>query len=264
MHKIEQQWDEITHALRGAVTLISGFGYSRDTLTANYATIPIAYYLKKIGLPKSFDLASKFSDDRRSIRNWLIVSLVKRVFGGTPDSVLRPIREVLREGTNEFPFDKIMDKFKGTNKSLVTAEDDIENMVCHRYGQGYTFSTLALLYPSLDFRYKFHIDHIHPQSHFTRAKLRKRGIPEHEIDFYLNHVNVLPNLQILEGVPNQEKGATDFKHWLKKSCTTERERKDYIKRHYIPDIDLSIDNFQEFIEGRKTLIREELCKRLDV
>ena len=184
MHKIEDEWDRIEQALRGAVTLISSLGYSRDTLTANYAIIPIAYYLKKINLPKNFDIASRFSSDRDTIHRWLILSLVKRVFGGSPDSVLRPVRELLRQAEDEFPLDKIIDKFKGTNKSLMSTEDDIENMLSCRYGQGYTFSTLALLYPSLDFRNKFHIDHIHPRSLFTRAKLKKAGIPEVNIDFY--------------------------------------------------------------------------------
>lgn len=264
MLKIEKEWDQVKQALRGAVTLVSGLGYNRETLTANYAIIPVAYYLTKVGFPKNFDLSERYSEDRKSIRRWLILSLVKRVFGGAPDSVLRPIREILGGASDGFPLQKITDKFKGTNKSLVTTEDDVENMLCYRYGQGYTFSTLALLYPSLDFRNRFHIDHIHPQSHFTRAKLRKRGIPDHKIDFYLDYVNTLPNLQFLEGVPNQEKGATDFKEWLKKSCAFVEERKDYIRRHYIPDIDLSLDNFREFIEGRKALIREELRKRLNV
>jgi len=68
MLRIGQQWDLITSALRNAVTLISSFGYSRDTLTATNAIIPIAYYLLKKGLPKNFDQEPGFLNrDRRTV-----------------------------------------------------------------------------------------------------------------------------------------------------------------------------------------------------
>jgi len=264
MLKIEQEWDTIAGALRGAVTLVSSFGYSRDTLTANYAIIPVAYYLMKIGLPRNFDVAYQYSKDRDVIRRWLILTLVKRVFGGTPDSVLRPIREVLRDSSNEFPLDKVIGKFKGTNKSIATTEDDIENMLCYQYGQGYTFSTLALLYPSFDFRNRFHIDHIHPRSHFTKAKLRSREIPEAEYDFYMDNVDLLPNLQLLEGIPNQEKSDTDFYLWLQKYFSSPDIKTDYMKRHFIPETIHSFSNFREFFEQRKTKLKKELCRILGV
>jgi uncharacterized protein with ParB-like and HNH nuclease domain len=261
MLKIEELWDEIRQGLRAAVMLVSGFGYSRDTLTANYAIIPIAYHLAKIGLPKNFDVANKYSEDRKVIQRWLILSLVKRAFGGTPDSVLRPTREVLRQNSNGFPLDSIIEKFKGKNKSLSFSEDDIENMLYYRYGQGYTFSTLAMLYPTLDFRNKFHIDHIHPGSRFTRAKLRRQEISEDDIDFYMEYVNTLPNLQLLEGIPNQEKNDTHFSEWFEEKVEA---KADYKKRHYIPNVDFSLENFKDFIEERKILIKNKLYELLGV
>ncbi len=261
MLEIEKLWDEITQALRAAVTLVAGFGYCQKTLTANYAIIPLAYYLKKIGLPKNFDVSSKFAEERKAIQRWLIRSLIKRAFGGTPDSVLRPTREVLRDNSNGFPLDSIIEKFKGRSKSLSFVEDDIENMLYYKYSQGYTFSTLAFLYPSLDFRNKFHIDHIHPSSHFTRAKLRRLEIPEDDIDFYMEHVNTLPNLQLLEGIPNQEKSDTQFAEWFEDIVA---EKAEYKNRHYIPDIDFSLENFKDFFAERKALIRNRLRELLDV
>ena len=127
---------------------------------------------------------------------------MKRVFGGVPDTVLRPAREILRKQNAAFPLEEIKDRFKGTTKSLQVTEDDIENLLLSRYGQGYTFSTLSLRYKTLDFRNKFHIDHIFARGLFTRAKLRKRGIPDRDIDAYMEWVDLLPNLQLLEGTPN--------------------------------------------------------------
>jgi hypothetical protein len=264
MLSIEGEWDGIKSALRGAAILISAFGYSSETLTSNYVIIPIAYYLKKKNCPSSFDISSQYYEDREAIRRWLIRALVKRVFGGAPDSVLRPIREVLNNVADGFPFQTIMGAFKGTNKSLAITEDDIENMLYYRYGQGYTFSTLALLYPSFDFRNKFHIDHIHPESHFTRAKLLKRGIQENDIDFYLENANLLPNLQLLEGVPNQEKSDTDFSLWIDEKFQSADEKNEYMRKHDIPEVDLSLMNFRQFVEERTKGIQNELRKLLSV
>jgi uncharacterized protein with ParB-like and HNH nuclease domain len=264
MLKIEKEWDDITSALRHAVTLISSFGYNRDRLTANNAVIPVAYYLLKQRVPKNYDAANKFREDREVVRHWLILSLVKRVFGGVPDTVLRPIREILRKQNAAFPLEQIKDNFKGTTKSLQVTEDDIENLLLLRYGQGYTFSTLSLLFPTVDFRNKFHIDHIFSRSLFTRAKLLKRCIPARDIDAYMESVDLLPNLQLLEGIPNQEKSASDFEDWLQKTCASKRERIDFCAKHFIPDCDLSLENFQEFFNERKALLRQKLADILQV
>ncbi len=262
MSKIEKEWDDITGALRSAVQLVWGFGYNRETLTANYAIIPIANYLKKIGLPMSFDIGRRYASERDVIRQWVILSLVKRVFGGQPDTVLRPIRDIINKSNDVFPLQEIIDKFKGTPKSLIFTDDDVENLLHYKYGQGYTFSILSLLYPSLDFRNKFHIDHIHPRSLFTKSKLRRRGIQEEDIEYYLENVDQMPNLQLLEGIPNQEKSNTDFENWLKSTFRPPEQRREYMKKHLIPDVDLSLANFREFFEERKSLMKKELKRIL--
>jgi hypothetical protein len=264
MLQIEQQWELIKTALRNAVTLISSFGYSRDTLTANNAVIPIAYYLLKKGLPKNFDQSSVFASDRKQIKHWLIVSLVKRAFGGVPDTVLRPIRDILKTDNAAFPLAAIRDKFKGTTKSLEFTDDDLENLLYSRYGEGYTFSTLVLLYPTLDFRNKFHVDHIFPRSFFTRSRLLKRGIDANDVDLFIKQADALPNLQLLEGIPNQEKSDSDFEEWLKTKYPTERERADYMAKHCIPEIPLSIQNFGEFVTERRKLMKAHFADLLDV
>lgn len=103
------------------------------------------------------------------------MSLLKRAFSGQPDNVLRPIRAIIEEnGTKEFPIDEIISKLKGTSKTIVFTNDDIENLLEHQYGKGETLTVLMLLYPSLDFNNKFHIDHMYPKSVFTKKSLIKR------------------------------------------------------------------------------------------
>lgn len=257
MLAIETKWSEISEAIRLAVTLVSSLGYNRDTLTSNNAIIPISYYLLKKGLPHTFVQSSNHIDDRKKIHKWLVLSLLKRTFSGQPDNVLRPIRQILSYGHSSFPLDEIVEKFKGGTKSLIFDDDEIENLLSYRYGQSYTFSALALLYPSLDFRNKFHIDHIFPKSFFTKKKLLKKGVDESKVDYYLDNFNYLANLQLIEGISNQEKSDTAFEEWLYKTYPSEPDRKDYRRKHYIPDTDFSFENFESFIIEREKLMTEK-------
>ncbi|PQV43197.1 DUF262 domain-containing protein [Methanohalophilus euhalobius] len=258
MLNIERNWDDIADSIRLSLNLVSSYGYHRDILTSNNAIIPISYYLLKKGIPSNFVESINYREDREKIRKWLIISLLKRTFSGQPDNVLRPIRNIISNNNSSFPCEEIKDSLKGTTKSLEFNDDEIENLFLLEYGKKHIFSILALLYPTLDFKNKFHQDHIYPRSFFKRGKLEKYGITESKIEFYLDNFNYLVNIQLLEGIPNQEKSDMDFKEWLLKTYPDERARKDYMEKHYIPDVNLSFDNFEEFIFKRKKLMFNKL------
>ncbi len=67
---------------------------------------------------------------------------------------------------------------------------------------------------------------------------------------------------MLEGVPNQEKSGTDFDIWIKEKYPNTDDRKAYMERNYIPDVNLSLENFKEFIEEREKLIVSAFKKLL--
>lgn len=256
MLKIEERWPEIRASLSAAVILVESFGYTGETLTSNNALIPIAYYLHRLGAPPTFAQASSFAEDRKRILKWLVMSLLKRAFSGVPDNVLRPVRRTLAEHYKDgFPLMQVIDSLKGTTKTLTFANEDVDNLFLYEYSKSYTFSTLALLYPTLDFRNKFHVDHIFPKHLFTASSLRKRGWSEADIQFGLDNYNRLANLQLLEGIPNQEKSGKDFATWLSETYPNEVERRDFMRKHYIPDVDLSLGNFRAFVRERTELLR---------
>lgn len=258
MLTIEDNWDRISEAMKLAIKLVSSYGYHRDILTSNNAIIPISYYLLKKDLPRNFVESSTYKKDRETIRKWLIVSLLKRTFSGQPDNVLRPIRNIISTNYSSYPLDNIVQTLKSGTKSIAFNDDEIKNLLYYQYGQKYTFSVLALLYPTLDFKNKFHQDHIFPKSFFTNKELTEKGIASNKLSFYLSNFNCIANLQLLEGIPNQEKLDMDFKEWLYKMHPNKKVRKEYMIRHYIPEIDLSFDNFENFIHERKELMYAKL------
>lgn len=82
----------------------------------------------------------------------------------------------------------------------------------------------------------------------------KGGIPEDKIESYLREFDRLANLQLIEGIPNMEKSNSDFEQWLSKSYPKRQGRLDYMEKHYIPDLDLGLEHFDQFIVERKKLM----------
>lgn len=264
MMKIESRWDDIKKSIKQAVLLVSSFGYSGETLTSNNALIPIAYYLLINGIPDNFVDSGTTRANREKMKKWLIRSLLKKVFSGQPDNVLRPIREILKtNGSLEFPLDEIFDRFKGTNKSIHFTDDDIDEFLLKlKYGKSDTLSTLMLLYPSLDFSNKFHEDHMYPKSKFTKVYLRKQGVPEDKLDWYISTINDISNLQLLAAQLNEEKLATNFNDWFNSQYETDNDKYQYRSVHYLPDMSYTYENYPLFIEERKKLLKTQLRKIL--
>lgn len=261
MLHIENEWENITKAIRDALRLIFSFGFSRENITSNNLTIPIAYYLKHIGLPDNFEISASHIEDRRKIKKWFTFSLLKKVFSFMPDGVLKPVREIIKNSTGGFPLEQIVEHFKGSNRSLLFTEDDISNLLYSKYGHGDTLVVLSILYPWADLRNNFHVDHIFPKSTFTTKRLLKKGVPADKASLFIENSNYIGNLQLLEEIPNLEKSNTDFHVWLKESVTSSA-LSDYKRKHYIPDVDLSFPNFDEFFVEREALFIEALSKEL--
>lgn len=264
MMKIESRWDDIKKAIKQEVLLVSAFGYSGETLTSNNALIPIAYYLFINGMPDNFVDSGTTKSNRDKIKKWLICSLLKKVFSGQPDNVLRPIRDIIREnGINEFPIENIIDKFKGTNKSIQFTSADIDEFLLKlKYGKSDTLSTLMLLYPSLDFSNKFHVDHMYPKSKFSKQYLRKQGVTEDKLEWYIETVNDISNLQLLAAQLNEEKLTTDFDVWFNNQCPTDNDKYQYRRLNFLPDMKYSYLDYPVFIEERRKLLKEQLSKEL--
>ena len=92
--------------------------------------------------------------------------------------------------------------------------------------------------------------------------MAKKGVLADRIDAYIENVNYLGNLQLLEATPNEEKNNKDFDEWLEETYSDTAELKAYKEKHFIPDVDLSFTNFDEFLEEREKLIVKALRKEL--
>ncbi|MEN6350509.1 MAG: DUF262 domain-containing protein [Syntrophomonas sp.] len=268
MLMIENEWDNISEAIRTAVVLIDSLGFNRDTLTANNAVIPIAYYILKRRLNDRYITNVNEQKDRDLIRKWLSISLLKRIFGSHADNVLTLMRDEINKsvskGIYSFPFDQIKNSLKGNpTKSFIFTNDDIENLFTYNYGQAYTFQALALLYPWLDYRNQFHLDHMHPKSKFTKKEFSKLNLTNDDAECYLKYCNNIVNLQLIEGPINQQKSDMSLSDWINCMCSSSQVKDAYFNKHYI-DISnsLNFDDFIDFSTKRKLLMKAEFERLL--
>lgn len=264
MYLIEREWDNISNSLYNTVQLISSFGFSDKTLTAYNAIIPIAYFLHKNRIGDQILSSSSQSENRKLIKEWLLRALLKKVFGGTPDNLYPNYRDIISQNLGKFPLKQLIDKYKGTNKSLSFDEETITNLINTQYGNAFAFMILSLIYP-LNHHYVFHQDHIHPKKFFTEKELIKIGIlDEHERSILKSSFNTIGNLQLIQETENLEKNATPFKVWLDGKYL-DADLINYKNLHFIPlDNDLTLQNFLDFFSKRKELIKRKLIALLSV
>ena len=254
---IESNWDSIKEALTSTVRLISRFGFHSKNIVAPLALLPIAFYLLKKGNP-NFDKSSRAEDAEAqvAIRKWFVFSTLKNAFGGSSDTTLTRLRQILRRCDSDalFPADELYKSLE-IEPSLSNAE--IDRIFEYQYHGRYTYLVLSLLYPDRDWKNAvFHEDHIFPKSEFKIPSLKKRSYDENKIQQYMSSFNTLQNLQLLTDSENMSKNAAPFDEWLRTRDTTFR------CRHRIPDLpDYSFDHFEKFSKARTELMVAAL-KRL--
>ena len=260
MAAFEDKWDEIKSTLMLTVHLISDFGLNAQNLSAHNAILPIAYYIYMRNLREFFLTHSRFQQDREAIREWLIRSLMKSgVWGSGLDTLLTALRQVIRDnGGDGFPADRIYSEMARRGRSLVFEEEEIEDIVDMQSGNRLAFALLSLIFPFVDLRNQFHIDHVFPASRFTEKRLLAAGVAEERIDDVMSCKNRLANLQLLEGAVNLEKSARAPMEWLDCTYSDPNGRQDYLERHLLGDLPESIVEFESFYDARRARLKKKI------
>jgi uncharacterized protein with ParB-like and HNH nuclease domain len=265
MATIEKNWEKSSVAVQAAVELVAKLGYNRNSLVATNTIIPIAYFIYKNDFETKILHSAQREDDRKSIKEWLARVLLKGIFGGNPDSIYPKMRDLINRNQGKFPLKETISEYKGSPKSISFTEDDIESLLDQQYGQAKTFCALTLLYPGLNNNFKYHQDHIHPKSFFTKKNLKTLGMARDKIEIFTEGFNKLSNLQLLQATQNIEKTDTPFSDWLEKIYGSQTERESFLRDNHIkPDESLAFEDFPSFISNRRKILKEKLIKILNV
>lgn len=263
MAEVEAHWDDTEKALLGAATLLAGFGYTGQTLTADSVIIPIAYYLARAGHGTHYLESSATAGDRRRLRQWVTRSLLKQgIWGSGLDTLLTRLRAAIDADTSgTFPVEALEQEMAVLGKSLRFEDADIDELLRMKYGGQRTFAVLSLLYPGLDLSKQFHQDHVFPKSRFTPQRLRAAGVLGDDVPDFRDRVNLLPNLQLLGGTANIEKQDKPPAEWMAATYTQD-ERRVYEQDNDLTDLPLDLTGFLDFYEARRARMRQRLKQQL--
>lgn len=267
MEKLEANWPQIRAALVRTVELAASFGLNGQTLRADSALLPIAYYLYHRKAPANYAVSNQFAADRGKIHSWLIRSLLKSsgIWGSGLDTLLTALREVIQQkGEASFPADDLEQVMDSRGKSLSFSAAEVEDMLSLQYGDRRMFALLSVLFPFVNLRNQFHMDHVFPISRFTTTKLRKAGIAEEKIESLARMANELPNLQLLEGTANTEKRDALPARWLVAHYPNAGDQAHYCAMHDLGEIPETLDGFDQFYGNRRERLRARIKAVLGV
>ncbi|EAI6361312.1 DUF262 domain-containing protein [Campylobacter coli] len=260
---IEAKWEGIKNVFVETFKLLRSFGFEGRTLSSNNAVLPILYFIYHKDLTNSIVDSVKCSENRPLIKKWLLRAIILKPFSGSSDTVLSNTRKAFIKDfkQNGSFFDREIELFpleeieKEAKYAQIVDEEYLENNIIEwRKNSPEAFAALSLLYPNLDYKNNnFHRDHLHPESAYKEyEKLYKDTNDRISFAIY----DSLPNLQMLDANENKSKNNKPLEQWVNEKCN--RDRKEFLEKHLIPDIDLSLKNFNNFIEERKKIIINRL------
>ncbi len=263
---IKNKIDDVGEYIKSICVFAKQIGLNNESIRAKYALLPLLYYSYK--REKRLDNTARNTEDRKKCGVFLKLSLIKGLFGGTPDSVLTPIRNIINEATNEFPFDKISNSLIGKTKNLTLTDEEIETRI-NEASWGTTDARLLLsIITEINPEYSYdHVDHLYPKSMFTEKELNKLSFLDNNPElkaFYLDkkNWNTLGNLQLLNSSENESKNNEKLSSWLSR-------KPEYKSSIILPKDDngneiYADDKFKEFVTKRKELLVQLLKQKIRI
>ena len=238
---IENEWTNIVKSITIIVDLIDNkYKLSSNKVISSYnALIPLIYFVYKNKLSNI--------DNENSIlmKKWLIKILLNGIFGGQADTMLYISKNSIDKSKKKvFPFYEINNSIDATKKSFDSI-DGILNKEKLKYNSSDSFLILSLLYTDINFNTSYNgnlpqQDHIYSQSWLRENKVKEQLI------------NSIFNIQFLDAYSNQSKSGTNIIDWLNQITPEDKQK------HFIPEGEWNLNNFEEFLVKRKNLFKERL------
>lgn len=234
--------------------LVNRFQLTHDKLITSYnALIPIIYFNYRNNKKGIGEESDKLTIElQRTIREWLITSMLTGVFGGQSDGILNKAKKALVSSATSdyFPMKEL---FKNFNDSKPALNLKISEKIVSdaQYNSIDSHLLLSLLYknsvnlaPMLQDN-KPEQDHIISKSELNDSKISKEKI------------NSIFNIRWAIQSDNRNKSDELYIDW-------KNRLPDAPKRHFIPEGDWTANNFDEFLQARKVIFLKELAVEIPI
>lgn len=272
--KIYEIWDDIVDAICNASIYIDRLGFDGKKLRKSYMH-PIVHYFYKMSQKKGPINASSYFDslknpnakhDRFAITQWLIRALVNNIFvdgtGPTLKRIGKTIDDYFKNEPNPvFPL-SLLRQNAGSRSLEVSVGLIGEKILSLKSKDNETLPLLTLLF-SGGIQTRYEVEHMWPRAKMdTQRHIEKcdSSLSLSAIEFYRDHYDTFPNLQILNRIQNSEKGEQYFSEWVKDSYPKDEDRRQYQTQFAIPTDESLYEygKFQDFYKARSELLKERL------
>jgi len=250
--KIEEKWDDIAKSLKDVLDFVRGKTFIQcDKAIPSYLVlIPLVY--ARYHFPESWNTA-------QGIDEYLLRSLISGAFSGSPDQLIDNCVSKIRK-CRGFNVNDMFDAIRSKGRSLELTEDRLWHI---GYGSDAIYLLFNLWYRNFNYTPAYEnnlpqVDHIFPQS----ALKEVRGIsPEtgykNIVKYKKDTRDQLANCMLLTQKENGAGGKSNTlpENWF------ENKPPEYLDMHLIPRNKTlwKFDRFEDFIEGRKQLIRTKFA-----
>jgi hypothetical protein len=255
--RIEQEWAEISKAIRDVVDFVRGKTFVRcdKAMPSNLVLIPLIYV--RYHYPDAWRQAT-------DVDRFLLRSLLAGAFSGTPDQLIDNCVSRIKI-LERFDADELFDVIRSQGRSLEITEERFWQM---GYGSDTVHLVFNLWYRSFNYTPAYEnnlpqIDHIFPQIALKRIKTLNSRTGRLDLMKYREaERNQLANCMLLTRKENGAGGKGDIvpENWFANKDAA------YLEMHMIPpDRALwSLERYEEFIVARKAIILQHFSYLVSV
>lgn len=252
---LENNWDNFSKSIKAVVDFVHDKTYVKTDkpLTSYLALIPLIYF--KYAYPDKWKTLKKAD-------TYIIKSLLSGTFGGHSDSVINKVIDIIKQN-EDFNVDIIFEELKNMGYVVNVSEDRVFNLM--GYGSKYIHLIMNILYNGFNYIPALEnglpqIDHIFPRTYMKSLKLRNDNTNRLRQKYENDEINQLANCMLLTQEENGAGGKCDILPdiWFAGKSA------DYLEKHCIPNNPnlWKEENFAQFIEERRKLLKKKLSKYL--
>lgn len=245
---LKNNWSDFKIAFKNLQNAFEKLNIDIEHFVNDYTKlVPLIYYIYYN--PESYE------ENLNAIRAYLTRTIFFIYFrSGTPGKLQR-----LKTNINNNNMKITLDMLDSMAELQIT-ESRIEDILNSEKGSRLVWEVLYFIgrdWINKDINYEQ--DHLHPESRFAETK--PFSISMEEWKMWYNNRNRLPNLQLLNDLENKSKSNRRLIDYC--NNMTDEQKQEFYKKSIIPqNVSLEFDNFEEFYEKRKELLKEKILELL--
>lgn len=246
---LKNDWSDFKIAFKNLQKALNSLNIDIQHFVNDYTKlVPLIYYI--------YNNPNTYEQDLDVIRVYLTRTIFFIYFrSGTPGKLQR-----LKTNINNNNMKITIDMLDAMAELQIT-DSRIEDILNSEKGSRLAYEVLYFIGRDWinESSMSYEQDHLHPESRFTEPKPVSVSIEEWK-KWYINR-NRLPNLQLLDEFENKSKSNRRLIDYY--NNMNEEQQKNFYKQAIIPqNVSLEIEDFNEFYEQRKALLKEKILNLL--